>query len=86
MKLGDIVLNKRTNMIGAVAAIDASCDQARLEHEERTHWTKFSDLEPYTGSQQPGEELKAAKEAREAADAPQHEDAPTHEGEPKAVH
>ena len=85
MKPGDIVLNKRTNMIGRVASIDT--DQARLEHEERTSWTKLVDLEPYDGPQQPGEELHEAKAAREHADThPAGEAAPVHEGDPKAVH
>lgn len=69
IKAGDIVHNKFTNMIGVVAYVDASLNQARCEHEARTAAYSLSDLVPYAGKCVPGEEYDAAKDGAKAVDA-----------------
>lgn len=50
LKQGDLVHNKRTNMVGIIATIDHALDQARCEHDERTAFYSLEDLEPYAGA------------------------------------
>jgi hypothetical protein len=72
LKAGDIVLNKKTNMVGRVATVDAQCNQARCEHDDRSAAYPLELLEPYTGKTPPGTELdaKADVAAEPAADEP----------------
>jgi hypothetical protein len=64
MKVGDIVHNTATNMIGRIMTIGDAL--ARCEHDGPTGFYPLSVLEPYSGTCEPGTELNPEPHATRA--------------------